>query len=84
MRRSKVCQTRLALSRERMQTFLVENPVWLAAYDHNHLRITRMIRSTRLIAGHQAGDQVRDFFLGHSHAHDAPINPTTLAFWANA
>src|ERR1700742_340676 len=39
MRRSKVCQARLAASRERMEAFLVENPVWLAAYDHNHLRI---------------------------------------------
>jgi hypothetical protein len=84
MRASQVCQERLATARARMVTFLTDNPVWLQAYDHNHLRITRMIRSTRLIAGHEAADSLRDFFLSHTHARRAPVNRTTLAFWANA
>jgi hypothetical protein len=84
MRRSGLCQERLAAARERMITFLNENPDWLQAYDHNHLRITRMIRSTRLIAGHEAGDALRDFFLHHIRERRGMVNPTTLAFWANA
>jgi hypothetical protein len=84
MRASAVCQARLAAAHARMTEFLTANPVWLQAYDHNHLRITRMIRSTRLIAGHEAADRLRDHFLHHARADGAPINPTTLAFWANA
>jgi hypothetical protein len=84
MRASAVCQARLAAAHARMTEFLLANPVWLQAYDHNHLRITRMIRSTRLIAGHEAADRLRDVFLRHAHAHGAPINQATLAFWANA
>jgi hypothetical protein len=84
MRPSGVCQARLAAARERMIAFLAGTPVWLQAYDHNHLRITRMIRSTRLIAGAEAGDALRDFFLTQSQERRAAINPATLAFWANA
>lgn len=84
MRASPVCQARLAAAHRRMIDFLTANPVWLQAYDHNHLRITRMIRSTRLIAGHEAADRLRDHFLRHARSNAAAINPTTLAFWANA
>ena len=84
MRASAVCQARLAAARARMTEFLNANPVWLQAYDHTHLRITRMIRSTRLIAGDEAADDVRDYFLHRARSTFAPINPTTLAFWANA
>lgn len=84
MRSSPVCQARLAAARARMIEFLAANPDWLQAYDHNHLRITRMIRSTRLIAGHEAADGLRDHFLHHARTNAAQINPTTLAFWANA
>jgi hypothetical protein len=84
MRPSKVCQARLAAARGRMMEFLDDNPVWLRAYDHNHLRITRMIRSTRLIAGHGEADKLREFFLHHGRSERAEINATTLAFWAEA
>lgn len=84
MRSSPVCQARLAAARTRMIEFLAANPDWLQAYDHNHLRITRMIRSTRLIAGHETADSLRDHFLHHARTNAAQINPTTLAFWANA
>jgi hypothetical protein len=84
MRASAVCQARHAAARARFVAFLTDNPVWLRAYDHNHLRITRVIRSTRLIAGHEAADELRDHILGHARDKDAWINPTTLAFWVNA
>jgi len=84
MRASDVCQRRLEAAHARMASFLVQNPVWLRLHDHNHLRITRMIRSTRLISGDAEADRFRDFILGHIDRRKAHINPTTLAFWANA
>jgi hypothetical protein len=84
LRGSRMCQERLEAARARMERFLIDNPVWLCSHDHNHLRITRIIRSTRLIAGDEAADRFRAFVLDHAEAHGARINPTTLAFWASA
>ena len=84
MRASDVCQRRFDAAHARMAAFLVHNPVWLRLHDHNHLRITRMIRSTRLISGDAHADRFRDFILDHIDQRKAHINPTTLVFWANA
>ncbi len=84
MRASDICQARLLAAHGRMTRFLTDNPVWLRPHDHNHLRITRMIRSTRLIAGDEAADRLRTFILDHTHSNAAEINPTTLVFWASA
>jgi hypothetical protein len=84
MRRSEVCLARLHAANARMMRFLADNPVWLRAHDHNHLRITRMIRSTRLIAGEESANRLKTFVLDHARAKAAEINPTTLAFWTSA
>jgi hypothetical protein len=34
-----------------MTRFYPGNDHWLVAYDHNHLRITRIIQSLRLLVG---------------------------------
>jgi hypothetical protein len=36
---------------QRMTRFYPGNDHWLVAYDHNHLRITRIIQSLRLLVG---------------------------------
>jgi hypothetical protein len=84
MRASELCQRRLEAAHARMAAFLVHNPVWLRLHDHNHLRITRMIRSTRLISGDGEADRFRGFILEHVDRRKAHINPTTLHFWAHA
>jgi hypothetical protein len=84
MRRSEICQARLDAAHARMMRFLLDNPHWLRPHDHNHLRITRMIRSTRLIAGDAVADRLRAVIMDHTEAHGADINPITLTFWASA
>jgi hypothetical protein len=44
-------QANLRMASERMKRFYSENRQWLRAHDHNHLRITRIIRSLCLLAG---------------------------------
>ena len=41
--------------------FLERNDHWITNYDHNHLRITRAIKSLRLLSGDQAADAFRNF-----------------------
>lgn len=41
----------LAEALERMRTFYISNDHWIAPYDHNYKRITRILKSTRLLLG---------------------------------
>ena len=40
--------------------FLERNDHWIAKYDHNHLRITRAIKSLRLLTSNLVADRFRD------------------------
>mgnify|MGYP001169483127 CR=1 FL=1 len=39
-------------------SFLSKNNHWITHYDHNHLRITRMIKSVRLIVGNAEANNI--------------------------
>ncbi|GAW13280.1 hypothetical protein ANO14919_026610 [Xylariales sp. No.14919] len=56
---------------------------WVARFNHNHLRITRIIRSLRILG---LGGAARDFYdaLMDVHAEFDKISPTTIGFWTRA
>jgi hypothetical protein len=82
IRLSEASQGNLAAAASRMLAFYEANNHWLRSHDHNHLRITRIIRSLRLLAGDEAAGAFRSRIL--ALAGDAPVNATTLRFWDEA
>lgn len=79
IRASPRAQAGLAAAAERMRRFYADTNHWLVAVDHNHLRITRIVRSLRMLAGEAAADAFRAFVLERAGA--APVSDRSRAFW---
>lgn len=69
---------------ERMLHFYRNTQWWLTWQDHNHLRITRIIRSLRLLAGSEEARRFYDEILALHQRAGAPVNPRSLQFWEEA
>jgi hypothetical protein len=55
---------------------------WMACrYDHNHLRITRIIRSLRLIVGDEPANAFRTAIMARVEEAGAAIPASTIAYW---
>ena len=63
-------------------SFLERNSHWKSRYDHNQLRITRVIECLRLLVGN---DEANNFYKSVLKlCKEKKINKTTLEFWENA
>lgn len=82
LRASPVAQDRVAQAADRMLRFYRDTKAWRRPFDHNHLRITRIIKSLRLLAGDAAADGFRQSV--SDLARDTPIDASARAFWARA
>jgi hypothetical protein len=69
---------------ERMLRFYADTTWWLKWQNHNHLRITRIIRSLRLLMGAAAAQHFHNAILTLHGPAGAPVNPRSLEFWADA
>ncbi len=69
---------------DRMLRFYRSTTWWLTWQDHNHLRITRIIRSLNLLLGTQEAQAFHQAILTLNQAADAPVNDRSLRFWADA
>jgi hypothetical protein len=74
----------LAAATDRMAIFYLRNGHWLIASDHNHLRITRIIKSLRLLRGDPQADAFRDLILARVAEAGSPVGTPTLGFWSRA
>jgi hypothetical protein len=74
----------LAAATDRMDAFYRATHDWLMPNDHNHLRITRIIRSLRLLVGDAAADAFRAAILARVEATRAPISLRSRGYWATA
>jgi hypothetical protein len=81
---SAAAQANLLRASERMLAFYRTNQHWLREHDHNHLRITRIIKSLRLLVGDVEADRFKAAIGSLVAASHAPINSTTLSFWDRA
>lgn len=82
LRASAVAQARLDEAAARMLRFYRETSAWRRSFDHNHLRITRIIRSLRLLRGDHAADGFRHAIV--ALAEGAPIDAQARGFWNDA
>jgi hypothetical protein len=69
---------------ERMLRFYRETRWWLTSHDHNHLRITRILRSLYLLLGAEEARRFHNTILGLHKAAGSPVNPRSLRFWEEA
>ena len=83
-RGSAATQANLRAAAARMLAFYRATEHWLAPFDHNHLRITRIVRSLRLLVGAPEADAFRAAVLERVRAVGAPVNARSLAYWAAA
>jgi len=84
IRDSTLAQCALAAATDRMDQFYRRTDPWLRPHDHNHLRITRIIRSLRLLSGDAAADAFREAVLWRVEATRAPVSARSRGYWLTA
>lgn len=65
----------------RMGEFFRVNDHWLVPHDHNHLRITRILKSTYTLLGKEHAETYYDFIMHQIDSKNVQIKPKNLAFW---
>jgi hypothetical protein len=81
IRSSMLCQQNLAASAAWILSFFQRTELIFQYTNHNHLRVTRIVKSLRLLHSDQAADQFKQALLSLIETRRARINPITVAFW---
>jgi hypothetical protein len=81
---SPLAQRNLLQASEPMSAFYRGTEHWMTPSDHNHLRITRIIKSLRLLVGSSAATSFRDRILDSIERSHAPINQKSRGLWMKA
>ena len=81
IRHSELAQQNLVKSAIWFLGFLERNDHWITKYDHNHLRITRVIKSLRLLASDEVADEFRDKMLRLAGDKLNLIDQKAQGFW---
>ena len=84
IRASALAQANLAAAQRRMAWFYESTDHWLGPSDHNHLRITRIIKSLRLLVGDGQADQFRAQILAKVNRRPIEITESTRRYWSEA
>ena len=84
IRQSSLAQSNLAESARWFLGFLERNNHWITNYNHNHLRITRVIKSLCLLASDKAADEFRDKVLAAAGDKLNLVDQKARGFWANS
>ena len=77
-------QTGLQNAAARMGCFYAATTRWLAPFDHNHLRITRILTSLASLQGQPAAAGFHAALLARIANAGAHVNPTSLVYWRRA
>ena len=84
IKESILAQGNLAKSASWFLGFLERNNHWITKYNHNHLRITRVIKSLRLLASDEAADEFREKVLALAGDNLNLVDQKARGFWANS
>lgn len=68
---------------DRMKRFYGDNDHWLEQGDHNHLRITRILKSASLLGLRNEALDFYDFILQRVESAQ-PVTKESLAYWQNS
>ena len=83
IKNDKVAQLNLIKSSKWFLNFLELNNNWQNKYDHNQLRISRIIQSLRLLVSNEEADKFYKIILGMLKVNNQ-INCKTLEFWRHS
>lgn len=75
------CRQNLEHSTAWILSFFKRTDLIFQYTNHNHLRVTRIIKSLRLLHSDQFADQFKQAILTMIEERRARINPITVAFW---
>lgn len=84
IRQSEIAQTAMMLSASRMRKFWMQNQHWVTRYNHNHLRITRAIKSLRLLLSDDDADRMKQWLVSKLGPNIKVIDPKAIRFWKEA
>jgi hypothetical protein len=84
IRDSSLAQANLARSAGWFLGFLERNNHWITKYNHNQLRITRVIKSLRLLTSDKAANEFRDKVLALAGDNLNLVDRKARGFWANS
>ena len=84
IRQSSLAQINLAKSARWFLGFLERNNHWISKYNHSHLRITRVIKSLRLLASDKAADEFKNIVFEYLGDDLNLIDPKARSFWNSA
>ena len=68
----------------RMRLFYTRTDGWLRPYDHNHLRITRILTAIRSLLGPVEAEAFHAFVTTRNAEAGSPINEDSLRHWGSA
>ena len=81
---SEQAKQNLSKSAEWYFDFLRRNNFWRKPHDHNHLRITRVIKSLRLLCGGDEADYFKEQFWQLLGTDISQIPSKTIEYWEDA
>jgi hypothetical protein len=84
IRASGTARANLLSARDRMLAFYRANDHWLVPFDHNHLRITRIIRCLALCIAEEEARSFHQAILALVEAAGNPVNGDSLRYWQDA
>ena len=64
--------------------FLQRHDHWIRQYDHNHLRISRAIKSLRLLVSDEVADRYKAAILDFLGGNTSAISERSRGYWLNA
>ena len=82
--KSEKAQTNLKKAKDWYLGFLFRNSHWKKKYDHNHLRITRVIKCLRLLLGDEEADDFKQKVYGMVASRIMFIDEAAKRYWAKA
>jgi len=83
IKKSETAQKNIKKSAEWFLEFLSRNSYWICQNNHNHLRITRAIKSLRLIHSNEEAEKFKNSIMNLIQGNENKINPTSLKYWKN-
>ena len=84
IKESEEAQKAMLLSASRMRRFWSKNQHWVTEHDHNHLRITRCIKSLRLLVGDEEAQKMKVWLSSVLGPNAKLISKSSLKYWKEA
>ena len=81
IKKSEIAKQNIKKSADWFVDFLTRNSYWICQSNHNHLRITRVIKSLRLIHSNEEAENFKNSVMNLIKGNEHKINPISLEFW---